>query len=162
MTDIDVSANTIAKRKQRASEEYRKLEAQRRRTKYKKREWEATLRSRSTKSGWLKYAIIRARHRAKKSGIEFSITEADVTVPDFCPVFGIAFCFKPSGKSNSVREKHNAPSLDRIDNSKGYIPGNVAVISLRANVLKSDATLDDLKKICQYMAGVMYYYDSIS
>jgi hypothetical protein len=37
-----------------------------------------------------------------------------------------------------------SPTLDRIDNSKGYIVGNVWVISMRANRLKSDATVDEL------------------
>jgi hypothetical protein len=41
----------------------------------------------------------------------------------------------------------NSPSLDRIDTSKGYVKGNVWVISWRANKLKSDATLAELESI---------------
>jgi hypothetical protein len=36
------------------------------------------------------------------------------------------------------------PSLDRIDNNKGHVKGNVRMISYRANVLKSDATVEEL------------------
>lgn len=38
-------------------------------------------------------------------------------------------------------------SLDRIDSSKGYIKGNVWVISLRANRIKNDSTPDELRLI---------------
>jgi hypothetical protein len=37
-----------------------------------------------------------------------------------------------------------SPSLDRIDPSRGYIPGNVQVISNRANLLKRDGTLREI------------------
>ena len=40
--------------------------------------------------------------------------------------------------------KDNSPSLDRIDSSKGYTPDNVWVISRRANIIKHDATLEEL------------------
>lgn len=44
-----------------------------------------------------------------------------------------------------------APSLDRIDSSKGYISGNVKVISKRANAIKNDATLEELLLIVEYV-----------
>lgn len=37
-----------------------------------------------------------------------------------------------------------SPSLDRIDSSKGYVKGNVRVISARANMLKNNATVEEL------------------
>src|SRR6266481_1415047 len=43
------------------------------------------------------------------------------------------------------------PSLDRIDPSKGYIKGNIAVISFRANRLKGNATLDEIRKVINYL-----------
>jgi hypothetical protein len=42
------------------------------------------------------------------------------------------------------------PTLDRIHNYLGYIRGNVEVISWRANHLKSDSTLDELRKMVRY------------
>jgi hypothetical protein len=47
--------------------------------------------------------------------------------------------------NNRSRREPNSPSLDRIDNTKGYVPGNVWVISWRANDLKRNATLEELK-----------------
>lgn len=45
----------------------------------------------------------------------------------------------------------NWPSLDRWDSSKGYVPGNVFVISYRANTLKNSATLDEALRIVKYL-----------
>jgi hypothetical protein len=42
-------------------------------------------------------------------------------------------------------------SLDRVDNTKGYIPGNVRVISRKANIMKADLTVDLLEKLINYI-----------
>lgn len=81
------------------------------------------------------YLLAKAKHRAKKAGIPFSITVDDFEIPDFCPVFGTPLL--PT--AFSVRD-NMTPSLDRIDPLKGYIPGNVVVVSWRANQIKRDAT----------------------
>lgn len=38
-------------------------------------------------------------------------------------------------------------SLDRIDSSRGYVKGNIWVISLRANRIKNDSTVEELRLI---------------
>jgi hypothetical protein len=43
--------------------------------------------------------------------------------------------------------------LDRIDNSKGYTPSNIQVISWRANRIKADASADELRRVLAYMEG---------
>lgn len=84
----------------------------------------------------------RAKSRAKVKGIEFSITWDDIQIPEVCPVFGVPM---------AVGIGRNSYSLDRIDSTKGYIPGNVAVISWRANVLKGDGTVEELENILRWM-----------
>lgn len=91
-----------------------------------------------------------ARARAKKKGIEFSITLADVPWADVCPVLGISLRY---GGWGGFGGKPDSASLDRIDNTKGYVPGNVAVISDRANKLKGNATADELEAIVRWMRG---------
>ena len=87
-----------------------------------------------------------AKRRAKMKDIKFDITIDDITIPEFCPILGL--------KLQSVRGttgRDSSPSLDRIDNSKGYIKGNIAVISFRANTLKNNATADELRAVADFM-----------
>ena len=86
-----------------------------------------------------------ARKRAERKGIDFDLDQSDLIVPPTCPVLGIEL-FVSGGKRTA-----NSPSLDRIDNSRGYIKSNVRVISFRANALKNDATIEELEKIVNYM-----------
>lgn len=93
---------------------------------------------------WPSIAIPRLRHRAWRDGIEFAITADDIKVPPFCPVLGIPL-------EPGVKCKPTSPSVDRFDNSKGYVPGNVRVISHRANQLKADASIAELEAVLLYM-----------
>jgi hypothetical protein len=85
-----------------------------------------------------------ARTRSRKFGVEFSITEEDIIIPKYCPILEI-FLSKGDGYLP------NAMSLDRVDNNKGYIPGNVRVISRKANLMKSSLTIDILEKLIKYI-----------
>lgn len=87
----------------------------------------------------------RARSRAKLNGIPFEITKDDLEIPTHCPVLGIELNYY----SRQKNQPNNA-SLDRIDNTKGYIRGNVIVISMRANQIKRDATIEELRLIFEF------------
>ena len=95
-----------------------------------------------------------AKHRAKVKGLPFSIKPSDIKIPEFCPVFGtrieIGRC-KIKGKTRA-----NAASLDRIISELGYIKGNVRVISYRANTMKSDASLEEIKRLAEWLEGELY------
>ena len=80
-----------------------------------------------------------SKANAKSRNLEHSITEDDIIIPEYCPYLKIKLTFK--------QESQNFPStisLDRIDNTKGYIKGNVQVISRLANLMKSYATEEQL------------------
>lgn len=89
-----------------------------------------------------------AKSRAKKRGMEFSLTKENVKWNDVCPVFGFELNY--SGQGKKVAD-YNAASLDRVDNNKGYTPENVIVISHRANAIKRDATLEELKALVAWL-----------
>ena len=90
-----------------------------------------------------------ARARAKASGIPFSITVDDIQWPTHCPAFGLELDY-----INRGRHKHNSASLDRIVPEVGYIPGNVIVLSLRANILKRDATISEICALADFLRGL--------
>lgn len=93
----------------------------------------------SSTEGRLAYLITKSKERAKEAGLEHSIELADLTWPDTCPYLGIQLTHE-LGKG----QLPSNASLDRIDPSKGYVPGNVQVISRMANTMKSSASVDQL------------------
>jgi hypothetical protein len=90
--------------------------------------------------------LTRARSRAKAANLPFNITEEDIRIPNFCPVLGIRLR-KGSGRGGVL---HSSPSLDRIHPSKGYVRGNVLVVSSRANTLKNDATPEEMMSLALF------------
>jgi hypothetical protein len=80
-----------------------------------------------------------SKKRAADKGFEFSIDLSDIVIPEYCPLLGIKLMH---GTGFLIDE---SPSLDRIDSKKGYVKGNVWVISHKANTMKSDATLEELE-----------------
>jgi hypothetical protein len=65
-----------------------------------------------------------------------------------CPVFGIKFKF--GTQDHNWSDKQRGMSVDRIDNSKGYHKDNVVVVSFKANMMKSSATLKELYQVADF------------
>lgn len=86
-----------------------------------------------------------AKYRAKKKNIEFSLLKEDVVIPKVCPVLGIPII---------PYSFYNSPSLDRIDNKRGYTKENIIVVSFKANMLKGAASMDELEKIIQFYGNL--------
>jgi hypothetical protein len=82
-----------------------------------------------------------ARSRATTDGIPFTIRVEDIVIPTRCPVFGVKL------QRARNRATGNSPSLDRIINSRGYVPTNIWVISRRANSIKNDTTIEELEQL---------------
>lgn len=93
--------------------------------------------------------IRRIRHRCKKAGIEFRLKLSDIHIPECCPVLGHRFILDAIG----YRDEYS-PSLDRIDRTLGYLPGNVIVVSCRVNRIKNDSTLDELVAIASFYTAL--------
>ena len=86
----------------------------------------------------LQQMFARFKTKAKKEKLPFNLNADNFTLPDKCPVLGIDLVF------NTVAADFNSYSIDRVDNTKGYTEDNICIMSLRANVLKRDATLEEL------------------
>lgn len=90
-----------------------------------------------------KYWMVRIKARAQKNGIPFDLTLEDFEIPFECPALGIPLIISDPHKLQS-------PSMDRLDPTKGYIKGNVRVISYRANQVKSNSTVQEMEKVLNW------------
>ena len=88
--------------------------------------------------------VLAAKARATKAGVPFNIKPADLTIPHTCPVLGIPIIV------GSDKGTDNSPSLDRVVPSLGYVRGNVLVISNRANRIKNNATVTELRRVAEF------------
>lgn len=89
-----------------------------------------------------------ARERARKKNIDFNIDITDIVIPDKCPVLGMPFTV------GNNRPVGNSPTVDRIIPSKGYVKGNIMVISYRANTIKSDARPQELMQVAMFYCNL--------
>ena len=90
-----------------------------------------------------------AKARAAKAGLPCTITLDDIVIPTHCPVLGIKL--KPIA-GQGAGGKDCSPSLDKLVPSLGYVPGNIAVISHRANMIKRNATTREIAKLYRWMS----------
>lgn len=94
-----------------------------------------------------KYLYWQVKGRALRGGLPFNLEPEDLVIPDVCPVLGIPLFRNTGGK----RPTANSPSVDRIIPELGYVKGNIQVISQRANVMKNDASPDELRKFAEWV-----------
>lgn len=95
------------------------------------------------------------RSRCKEDGIEFgfsSLSECAAYLisiaPERCPVFGFEL------RTGAGAFAPDAPSVDRVQSEKGYVRGNLQVISLKANVMKANATAKELEMFAHWILKV--------
>lgn len=96
--------------------------------------------TREIEEKYIKKMLEGAKKRALKKGLEFNLELCDVVIPRYCPILGIPLY---TSKLNA----DCSPSIDRIDNSKGYTKNNINIISTRANRIKNDSTFDEIEKL---------------
>ena len=94
--------------------------------------------------------VAKARTRAKDKNIPFNIDLPYIRsiVPSHCPVFNIPLEWSRRRGVGPVALS-NSPSLDRIDPERGYVKGNVWIISFKANRIKNDASHEELKLVTE-------------
>ena len=100
-----------------------------------------------------KSILARARQRAKRKEFEFNLEVEDIVIPLRCPILDIEII-----RNKKEDLKDNSPSLDRIDNAKGYVKGNIMVVSNKDNTMKSNASPEQLIKFAQW---ILKTYDSL-
>jgi hypothetical protein len=94
------------------------------------------------------YDVMREKFRNKKAHNtrwEWDIDFGDIEFPTHCPMLGIELNYFATGM------EENSPSFDRLNPKKGYVKGNVVIISCRANRIKNDGTYEEHQKIADFM-----------
>lgn len=95
------------------------------------------------------YLLSRIKSRAKRRNIPFDLEISDLIIPTHCPLLGVKLELGVKGNY------FNSPSVDRINNTLGYVKGNIAIISCKANSMKNSATKEEMetfiKNIQTYM-----------
>lgn len=86
-----------------------------------------------------------AKVRATALGLAFDLTLEDITLPEVCPVLGIQIVF---GRG---QVQPGSPTVDRVVPERGYVRGNICVISHRANQIKSNGTIAEHEAVLRYM-----------
>ena len=82
-----------------------------------------------------------AKGSARRRGLEFKIVVEDIQIPNFCPVLKVPL----------MPLTDYAPSIDRVDNTKGYIKSNIQIISKKANIMKSNADKQELINFARWV-----------
>ena len=91
-----------------------------------------------------KYLLSSAKNRAKKKGIPFDLELEDIFIPELCPVFKKPFVY------GLHKQDDFSMTLDRINNTKGYLKDNIVVVSMKANRIKNDATIEELEILTNF------------
>lgn len=113
--------------------------------KKKSRKEQNTYKKKLNRQNPLGNILQQARRRAKLKNVPFDITTDDVEVPEFCPVLGLRLAV------NEDHVKDNSMTIDRIVPELGYVKGNVAIISFKANTIKNNASIEELEKVLQWL-----------
>ena len=87
--------------------------------------------------------FVSSQHNARNRGVEHTISVEDIKLPKVCKYLGITIDYSRSSEKGRLRAA-DSPSIDRIDPSRGYVPGNIQIISFLANQMKSNATIEQL------------------
>jgi hypothetical protein len=89
-----------------------------------------------------------AANKCREQGIPFDITADDLMpVPLKCPALGFKLDWYKDGRGGS----DDSPSIDRLVPNLGYVAGNVTIISCRANRIKNDSNLSELKRVADWV-----------
>lgn len=91
------------------------------------------------------HILNRTRASAKNRGLEFNLTLDDIVIPEVCPYLGIPLTQRLDGNGRSW----SSASVDRMDPTKGYVKGNIEIISTKANTMKNNASPEELLMFAQ-------------
>lgn len=113
----------------------------------KGRDGRAALKAVDPKRRWAQMALAASKQRAKASGLPHDLTLEWLLAAarDVCPLLEVNLQY------GNTRSHHDSPAVDRIDSSEGYTPDNCWVVSMLANRIKSNATIEQVERVAKNM-----------
>ena len=97
----------------------------------------------NTLEATIKRNLKNIKSKCLSNGVPFDITMKDLCITDTCPLLGIEI------KAGLPRNSAQSPSIDKIVPELGYIKGNVWIVSSRANIIKNDASVDEIELLAK-------------
>lgn len=115
----------------------------------------------ATYSERVKYhALVNIKERARRRGYESDLEMEDMPeLSEVCPVLGLKY------NRGSLKDKNASPSVDRKNTNLPYLKKyktNLVFISHRANRIKSDASVDEIRRVLQYMESQLVGEKNVS
>lgn len=103
------------------------------------------------KWAWVVSTLGNCRTRCELKNMPYNLTNKDLyeIAPETCPVLGIPLVY-PDGTKKRVVNRNSA-TMDRLYPNKGYVKGNVVVISMAANLIKSNASSVEVQQVAEWM-----------
>jgi hypothetical protein len=100
----------------------------------------------------LKRMLSQTKYDAKRRNLEFNLTHDYVfSLLKFqnekCALTGKEFDYKVGGDYN--RRNPDGISIDRINNSIGYIVGNIQLVRCKLNIIKSNLDNNEFIDLCK-------------
>lgn len=101
---------------------------------------------------WLLHRI---QSKCRKENLPFDLTIEDLVIPTHCPILGMPLKFGVKTKSKFREGRGGAvpqdsPSVDRIEPELGYVKNNIVIVSYRANLIKTNASVTELIKVADF------------
>jgi len=101
-----------------------------------------------TKKEWVWLSLCKKIPKLKS--LRLRVLESMGELPTICPVLGLELDY-----ACILGEKtFKSPFLDLLDYSKGYVPGNVFIVSNRAGRLRADGTPEEHRQIYEYYSSL--------
>lgn len=114
------------------------------------------------------YMIRNIKFSAKRRNLDFDLDYTDIKLPKYCPLLGIELNYSNHKNhkllnlgDNYVDLGFNDPtkaSVDRIDNNKGYVKGNIIILSRLANAMKNEASFEQLETFSKNILNLINFY----
>ena len=105
-------------------------------------------RKQSYERDWRKGILMNVKQRVRLLKIPFNLTLEDIIIPEYCPILNVKL------QRGTKKDYRYSPTVDRLDNNKGYIKGNIRIISKQAKKMKNNPTKEEL---IQFSKNIMTY-----